>query len=240
MSEPGQGPTTRLWVVRHGDSPRFRLAPATAAGSPPWSDQDEPRPRDADAPLSAEGAEQARALGRRLAAAGHRPDAVWCSPYVRCRQTVALVLAELATSAATWPEPQVHFDERLRDREPGVRDLLPRSEFLARYPHEAVRWGWLGKFYHRPPGGESGADVVLRVRSLLRDLLADGGPDVLVVGHDVVVHAVRYVLERMDEDGYLALRAESVPHASLTTLVRRSTGWVMTGVDDTDHLAGDG
>ena len=35
------------------------------------------------------------------------------------------------------------------------------------YPDEAQRRDLLGKFYYRPPGGESWADVALRIRSLL-------------------------------------------------------------------------
>ena len=35
------------------------------------------------------------------------------------------------------------------------------------YPDEAKRRDLLGKFYYRPPGGESWADVALRIRSVL-------------------------------------------------------------------------
>ena len=43
--------------------------------------------------LSATGADQAKALGEALAALGDdRPDAVWCSPYVRAQQTARIAL----------------------------------------------------------------------------------------------------------------------------------------------------
>jgi phosphohistidine phosphatase len=56
-------------------------------------------------PLTAEGREVARALGRRLADDGIRPDAVLTSPLLRARETAA----ELARPAGLDPEP----DERL-------------------------------------------------------------------------------------------------------------------------------
>ena len=44
---------------------------------------------------------------------------------------------------------------------------MTRSGIREQYPEEAQRRDLLGKFYYRPPGGESWADVALRVRSLL-------------------------------------------------------------------------
>ena len=90
--------------------------------------------------------------------------AVWSSPYLRARQT-----AELAVHTGGWQTP-VLLDERLRDRELGILDMLTSAGVEARLPQEAERRRWLGKFYYRPPGGESWADVVLRLRSLLADL----------------------------------------------------------------------
>ena len=59
----------------------------------------------------------------------------------------------------------------------------------------------LGKFYHRPPGGESWCDVILRLRSALDTIaLHHGGARVLIVAHQVVVLCLRYLLEGMTED----------------------------------------
>src|SRR3954463_6767474 len=120
--------------------------------------------RDADVPLSPDGEQQSAALGPALGRLldGGRPTVVWSSPYVRARQTAEI---GLRTGGLSLP---IGIDERLRDRELGVLDLLTTRGVEARFPEEAVRRRWLGKFYHRPPGGESWADVVLRVRSFLR------------------------------------------------------------------------
>ena len=65
-------------------------------------------------------------------------------------------------------------------------DLLTSHGVATRYPIEAERRRRLGKFYHRPPGGESWVDVALRIRSL-RDSLAREhlNKRVLLVTHDV-------------------------------------------------------
>src|SRR4029453_10800810 len=137
--------------------------------------------RDADVELSATGREQALALGRLFAdfPEEQRSAAVWSSPYVRARQT-----AELAVRTGGWPAG-ILIDERLRDRELGILDMLTSAGVEARLPEEAARRRWLGKFYYRPPGGESWADVVLRLRSLLLDLERQPGAGrVTLVCHD--------------------------------------------------------
>ncbi len=67
----------------------------------------------------------------------------------------------------------------------------------------------LGKFYHRPPGGESWADVILRLRGALDTIsLHHADRRVVIVCHQVVVLCIRYVLEEMDEAQILAIDRE--------------------------------
>ena len=66
----------------------------------------------------------------------------------------------------------------------------------------------LGKFYHRPPGGESWCDVILRLRSVLDTIsLHHSGPGkrVLIVAHQVIVLCFRYLIEGLDEAQILAI-----------------------------------
>lgn len=191
--------------------------------------------RDPDVPLSDAGGRQAKALGEWLAGlpAEQQPEAVWCSPYLRARQT-----ADLAGLAP------YRVDERLRDRELGILDLLTPRGVAARYPAEAERKQWLGKFAYRPPGGESWADVALRLRSLLRDLDDAGdGLRVAVVCHDAVILLLRYVCEGLLETELLDIAAaNSVRNGSVTRLVRPAgTGdWAVASFNVVDHLAGAG
>jgi probable phosphoglycerate mutase len=194
-----------LWLVRHGESvANVAAAQAMASGSE-VIDIDV---RDADADLTEKGCGQAAAVGRWLAGLpdSERPQRAVVSPYVRTRRTAALALAEMGTDVP------VTFDERFRDRELGVLDRLTAKGVEARFPAEAAARRRLGKFYHRPAGGESWADVLLRVRAGLTDLRASyAGERVLVVTHDVVVVLLRYVLEGLDEAAVLDISAHTSP-----------------------------
>jgi broad specificity phosphatase PhoE len=77
----------------------------------------------------------------------------------------------------------------------------------------------VGKFYFRPPGGESWCDVILRLRSVLDTLTREYCRErVLIVAHQVIVNCFRYLLERLDEASILAAdRAGDVPNCSVTS-----------------------
>ncbi|MDC7121206.1 histidine phosphatase family protein [Cellulomonas fimi] len=233
---------TELMLVRHGESVGNVAAAAAERARQEVIDLDT---RDADTPLSALGAEQATALGAWLAdasSAASGPDVVWVSPYVRAVQT-----ATIALRAAGLDLP-VHHDERLRDRELGILDLLTSAGVDARFPAEAARRRHLGKFFYRPPGGESWADLTLRVRSFLTDLDRwEADRRVLVVAHDAVLMTVRYVCERMTETEVLELgRRNPVRNAAVTRLVRPPghrpgpPRWELTAFNDDAHLHAQG
>lgn len=190
----------RLWLVRHGQS-QGNLARDAA---------DEARAheigidiRDVDVPLSALGKTQAEAAGRWFAAlpSDERPEIILSSPYVRARQTAEIICEQGAL--ASGPRRTI-IDERLREREFGIFDRLTTAGIRHRFPEEAAHRRRLGKFYHRPPGGESWADVILRLRSMLNTInLHYCDRRVLVVCHQVVVLCFRYILEELDEDAIL-------------------------------------
>ncbi|WP_427115668.1 histidine phosphatase family protein [Pseudarthrobacter scleromae] len=223
-----------LLLIRHGESEGnvaatdARMAGAEVIAVPA---------RDADVNLSGTGQEQAKALGAALAriAEEFRPDAVVSSPYARAFQT-----AEIAVEAAGWPV-KVQLDERLRDRELGILDRLTRLGVEKRYPEEAERREWLGKMYYRPPGGESWADVALRLRSVLDELNNLGsGHRVMLVCHDALIMLFRYLLEGMTEKELLDLAAStSVLNASITRFVRPAGEgpWTLESFNVADHLA---
>lgn len=223
---------TGLVLIRHGES-EGNVA-ATLARESGAQVINVPA-RDADVGLSGTGREQALALGRSLADA---PDqsrgAVWSSPYARARQT-----AEIALQTAGWRQ-QVRLDERLRDRELGILDMLTSAGVEARLPEEARRRRWQGKFYYRPPGGESWADVVLRLRSLLADLDRNHpGEDVILVCHDALIMLFRYILQGLTEAELLDLAATTtILNASVSRFERADgTGtWELESFNMADHL----
>jgi broad specificity phosphatase PhoE len=102
------------------------------------------------------------------------------------------------------------IDERLREREFGIFDRLTTIGIRDKFPEEAAHRQMLGKFYHRPPGGESWADVILRLRSALNTInLHYCDRRVLVVCHQVVVLCFRYILEELDEAAILGIDKQS-------------------------------
>jgi broad specificity phosphatase PhoE len=207
-----------LWVVRHGESAGNVARDAAEAGGLEVIDIAE---RDMDVPLSDTGHAQARALGRWISAlpADQQPTVVWTSPYVRARQTAHDLLHEAGLVVP------VVVDERLREREFGVLDGLTRKGIVAQFPEEARRRTRLGKFYHRPPGGESWSDVLLRLRGALEELRREtAGERVVLVAHQVVVLLVRCVLEQMTEEQILEVdRQAEVANCSVTSYVYDET-----------------
>ncbi|GLY38523.1 phosphoglycerate mutase [Amycolatopsis sp. NBRC 101858] len=199
-------------VVRHGESTgNVAREAAESAGA----DVIEVAERDADVPLTDLGRHQAKAAGAFFAE--RPPDLVVTSTYRRARDT-----ARLAAPVGVRIVP----DERLRDRELGVLDLLTSHGVRERWPDELRRKRRLGKFYYRPPGGESWADVVLRLRSLLNELSADHpGARVLLSAHEMTIYALRYLLEGLPEPELMrAAGATEVPNGSVTTWERDPDG----------------
>ena len=199
-------------VLRHGESTgNVAREAAESAGA----DVIDVAERDADVPLTDLGRHQAKAAGEFFAE--HPPDLVVTSTYRRAWDT-----ARLAAPAGVRVVP----DERLRDRELGVLDLLTSHGVRERWPDELRRKRRLGKFYYRPPGGESWADVVLRLRSLLTELSAEHpGKRVLLSAHEMTIYALRYLLEGLPEPDLLRVaRATDVPNGSVTTWERDPDG----------------
>ena len=212
-----------LTVTRHGQSTaNAAFAAAEAVGGLDTGITC----RDADLTLTALGRAQAGALGRRLAARteGPPPQSLWVSPYLRAQETAELVVAEL--DRAGLPLPAVRTDERLRDRELGVLEMVTKAAIELHHPAEAARRRLLGELRWRPPGGESLADVALRLRSLLRDLYeTEPQRRVLLVAHDAVVLMLHHILDDLDEAAILAVdRAGTVGNASITRWTRSGSG----------------
>lgn len=202
-----------LWIVRHGESAGNVARDAAMASG---AERIALTVRDVDVPLSPRGEDQARALGRWFAAgqANGRPEIMLASPYSRAQATARLFRE---TGGAPGSEP-VCVDERLREKEFGIFDGLTTAGVMARYPDQAELRQLLGKFYHRPPGGESWCDVVFRLRALLDWVtLHHAGKRVMIVAHQVVVLCLRYVIERMSEEEVLAIdHAGDVANCSVT------------------------
>ena len=204
-----------LWIVRHGQSAGNVAREVAEAGGHATIDI---AFRDIDTPLSALGEQQALALGRWFGALqkNEQPEVVLSSPYVRAHHTATLLM-----QSAGFDEGEVvlRLDERLREKEFGILDRLTTAGIHQKYPELGAQRSHVGKFYFRPPGGESWCDVILRLRSLVEMITREyAAKRVLIVAHQVTVNCLRYLLEDLDEGAILEIdRQQDVPNCGVTS-----------------------
>jgi broad specificity phosphatase PhoE len=139
------------------------------------------------------------------------------SPYVRARETARLVMEEAGLEHGR--DVRLRQDERLREKEFGILDRLTRHGIVQKFPDLHEQRSHVGKFYFRPPGGESWCDVILRLRSLTEMITREhGGERVLIVAHQVIVNCMRYLVENLDEAQILAIdKLGDVPNCAITS-----------------------
>jgi broad specificity phosphatase PhoE len=169
-----------------------------------------------DPPLDDLGAEQAV----RTAATLGRVDRVVSSPLARTRATAA---------AIAGPGGAVDLDDRWLELDYGDYDGMP----LDQVPAEL--WSrWLHEPEFAPPGGESLAELQVRVAAACADLQEDAtARDVVVVSHvSPIKAAVVWALGGQPE---LAWRFFVAP-ASITTISFAPRGPVLHSFNETVHL----
>ena len=214
MSQPQIWPD-RLYIVRHGESAGNVAREAAKVAGDRMIDIDI---RDVDVPLSELGEQQAEALGRWFASlpAEKTPNIIVTSTYLRARHTAEIVAESAGLSRDKYT---LVVDERLREKEFGILDRLTKVGIEAYHPDQAEFRRLLGKFYHRPPGGESWCDVILRLRSAIEMISREYcGERVLLVGHSVVVLCLRYLIEHMTEEQILKIdRENEIANCSVTS-----------------------
>ena len=201
---------SHLVIVRHGESER-NVAKDAAKGAKEVHSFGSGL-RDMDTELTPRGHRQALAVGEYIANP-YRFDVVFSSPYRRAMKTAEDIISKMTT-----PKPLVVEEERIREIEFGILDGLMPEGIKAKFPEENARREREGKYWYRPPGGESRPDVALRVQSFLGTLTRDyRQKSVLIVCHSVVVLIFRRLLERWGETDYLKVDQEAdVKNCSLT------------------------
>lgn len=187
----------------------IRHAPSAASGVIGQSDV------DAALPGSAALSRITAGLARRLAGA---PPRLWVSPLRRCRQT----------ADALFPGVGFATDARLAEQSFGTLEGNPALPDLGPLPPEAL-CGW------RPPGGESFADLLTRVRPALSEIVARA-ERAAPIPAIVVAHAgtIRCALAHAMGGERAALAAALSFHIaplSLTLLQAHAAGWAIGGVN---------
>lgn len=142
-------------------------------------------------PLTERGAAQAKTFGAGLLAA---PAALFSSAALRARQTASYI--EAATGVASSVLDGVY--------EVQVGDMEGRSDLESHERFQRVYRAWHeGDLAQRPPGGESGHEVLARFLPVVETLRTEhlGAPDagdVLVVSHGAAMRLVARALAGVD------------------------------------------
>jgi 2,3-bisphosphoglycerate-dependent phosphoglycerate mutase len=109
----------------------------------------------------------------------------------------------------------------------------------ARFPSEAARRAAAGEYRYAPPGGESFADIEVRLGSFLTELNhAQSGKRVAIVAHDSIVLMMRAVIEQLTWDEVVAMEqaAGSVRNASISRFVAENDHLTLQSYNSVDHL----
>ena len=92
----------------------------------------------------------------------------------------------------------------LRERDAGWTYDMTTTEAEAAFPWLQGYWDTFGRFFARPPGGESLAEVAARVYLFLGMLFRDRPQQrILVVSHAGTLRVFRYLLERWSHDEFI-------------------------------------
>jgi len=178
----------RIFLIRHGES--LGNVDKTAYA----------RLQDHNVPLTQWGYEQATEAGNAIKEYyDSKPELkdnkirIWYSPFLRTTQTKGGLLQGLGSERVE----SVREDYLLREQDFGLfSDTPDREEQQKKFPDEYAKFSACmskaGKFYARPPMGESRADVAQRTRvfkdTVMRDVKG-GQEDMVIVAHGVTNRA---------------------------------------------------
>lgn len=173
-----------------------------------------------ESPLTALGREQARMLGRELAA---RPDidlrSVVSSDIGRAMETARIALAELIDPPAIVPCPA------LTARSLGIFEGMTRAEVERSYPayiRDPAFDNFDSDFFKRAPEGENLSDVTSRAWSAVEEAARRCDGDILFVTHATVVRCLLGKILCVPRDSIPALK---IPNASPVYVRRVGSGY---------------
>lgn len=178
---------------------------------------------DHSVPLTEWGYRQALEAGRAIASylsglPTPEPSklSIWYSPFLRTRQTKDALLEALPSELVG----DVREDYLLREQDFGLfTEIYDHAEQKRKFPDEFEKWARLrsssGKFYARPPDGESRADVAQRVRLFLQ-MVNESSENTVIVGHGVTNRAFEMGFLRRSVEWFE--RSENPGNADVTLI----------------------
>ena len=160
--------------------------------------------RDID--LSAQGVEEAKAAGSKLAARGIRFDIAFTSALVRAQRTCAMILDATGQSGLTTVANQA-----LNERDYGDLNGLNKDDARKKWGEEQVHI-WRRSYAVPPPGGESLKDTGARVWPYYLHIMQPHvlrGETVLVAAHGNSLRALVMVLDKHTPESITKLNLDT-------------------------------
>jgi 2,3-bisphosphoglycerate-dependent phosphoglycerate mutase len=151
-------------------------------------------------PLTEQGIAEARATGKKLKAAGYKPDLYYTSTLTRAHQTLDLILEELGVVNVT-----ITRNQALNERDYGDLAGLNKDDARKKWGEEQVLI-WRRSYDVPPPGGESLKDTAARTlpyyeAEILPHLRT--GKTVLVAAHGNSLRSMVMAIEELTPDEIL-------------------------------------
>lgn len=174
----------RIHLVRHGESEgNVKNWDYSVAG-------------DHKVRLTQNGFNQARQAGVKLGKELLDRSLIYCSPFMRTRETLQCILDGAGVNEAL----RVYEDSRLRETDAGYENYEAQKE------HRKVH----GHYYYRFNGGESPADCSDRISSFLESMMRQverkKKSDIVIVSHGLAIRCfvMRFLHMRVEEFEALA------------------------------------
>lgn len=177
-----------------------------------------------DAGLTELGERQAAAVAERLGA--ERVRRVCASPLERANSVARLVAGKHGVPIETRPE--------LTELDIGQTEGLAIGEAQRLFPEFMRAWVSDENVHVRMPGGESMADLAMRLAPLSAELRMEHDGDIVVVSHNFALRALTCLLLGVELSRW---RAFTFDLASMTAVVVRGDRVAVRFVNDTCHLA---
>lgn len=178
--------------------------------------------------LTARGRQQAAETGAGMREAFGVFDDAYHSGYRRTRETLEEILG--AYPGEERDQIKVRHNPFIRERDAGYTFDMTTAEVESAFPWLQDYWTTHGPILGRPPGGESLADVAMRVSMFLTMLFRDrAGKRVLVVTHAGTLWMLQMLLERWTwDEAEERVRRGSVPQCSVTAYAFDPAGMRLT------------
>tara|TARA_B100000405_G_scaffold66324_1_gene45365 strand:- start:490 stop:1095 length:606 start_codon:yes stop_codon:yes gene_type:complete len=153
-----------------------------------------------DAPLTENGQDQARAVGRLARQIFDERGIMpfYCSPLGRCRQTAVLICESGGIDAT-----RIITDARIQELHCGHWQTWTRAEVSERWPEEVAAYKADVWNYQIPGGGENGPMLQARAADWIADIPTDR--PVLAVSHGMIGRFIRGQCRELNPEEILSL-----------------------------------